>query len=219
MAVTKFTDSKGIWNQAFLHVDLLMEQVSSLHKGWAKPSVSPVQGCALTSSVGFLSILGFFFWGRDHKRGRERQTEVRTFLLVAVFVPWLATPTSMAALEQSRTLGTTHTSYHCCLLHRPGTDTAHCTAWTTHSNSATFSWPTIETCAWQMDRSPTTSHSTGRLCITPVVFIVVPLLLLLLPPLLSLLFLYSSPLSLRCRVYTVLHVSPFPFGGLCFGWN
>lgn len=131
-------------------------------------------------------------------------------------MPWLATPTSMAALEQSRTLGPTHTSYHCCLLHRSGTDTAHCTAWTTHSNSAMFSWPTIETSAWQMDRSPTTSHSTGRLCITPVVLIVVPLLLLL-PPLLSLLFLYSSPLSLRCRVYTVLHVSPFLSEGCALG--
>lgn len=118
----------------------------------------------------------------------------------------------VSALEQSRTLGPEHTSCHCCLLHRPGTDTAHCTAWTTHSNSATFNWPTIETSAWKMDISPTTSHSTGRLCIMPVlVFIVVPLSLLLLPlpPLLSSLVMFSSPLSFLCRVFTEFYVSPF----------
>lgn len=43
-----------------------------------------------------------------------------------------------------------------------------------HSNSATFYWLTIGTGAWESDRSPTTSTSTGRLCITPVV---VPLFL------------------------------------------
>lgn len=75
----------------------------SVHCTKAEPkrSASPVQGCALTSSVGFLSILDlfFFFWGRDPERSRERQTEVRTFLLVAVFVPWLATPSLMASLR------------------------------------------------------------------------------------------------------------------------
>lgn len=80
------------------------------------------------------------------------------------------------ALKHSRTLGPAHTSCHCCLLHRPGTDTAHCTAWTTY-NSATFNWPTIGRGAWQSDWSPTASHSTGRFCITPVVvLVVVPLL-------------------------------------------
>lgn len=101
MVVTKLTERNRIWDKTFLHVDLLMEQVRSLHKGWAKPSVSPVQGCALTSSVGFLSILDPFFFEGETLKGveRDRQTEVRTFLLVAVFVPWLATPSSMASLR------------------------------------------------------------------------------------------------------------------------
>lgn len=192
-----------------------LEEVSSLHKGWAKPGVIWSGGERVGRWGGqmvVLSSLPSFFsqsiaiWGWDFKWSGERETETggqdlnvgRSLCAMAGRNP-LRWPVS--ALEQSRTLGPTHTSCHCCLLHRPGTDTAHCTAWTTHSNSATFHWPTIgKTSAWPIGRSPTASHSTGRLCITPiVVLIVVPLLwwyfsLLLPPPLM--LFQWSSPLSL-----------------------
>lgn len=209
-----------MWNKMFLHVDLTVEEVSSSHKDWARPSISPVQGCALTASVVFLSILDLFLCvcvceGQTLKGvDRDRQKLGPFCWLRSLCHGWPHPPRwPVSTLEQSRTLGPAHTSCHCCLLHRPGTDTAHCTAWTTHRRSATFSWPTIETSAWKMDISPTTSHSTGRLCITPVlVFIVVPLLLLLLlppPSLLSSLFMFLSPLSLLCRVSTVFYVSPF----------
>lgn len=157
-----------------------LEEVSSLHKGWAEPTV-------IWSWVVMLSTLPWSFsqsitvWGRDLigvVRATERERDTHTQRSQPLCHGWPHPPGwPGSAVEQSRTLGPTHTSCHCCLLHRPGTDTAHSTAWTTHSNSATFNWPTIGTGAWQSDKSPTTSHSTGRLCITPsVVFVVVSLL-------------------------------------------
>lgn len=144
-----------------------------------------VQGCRalIASMISFLNPL--LFEGetlngvvRATERERDRQKPGPFCWPQPLCHGWPHPPRwPGSALEQSRTLGPAHTSCHCCLLHRPGTDTAHCTAWTTHSNSAIFNWPTIGTGAWQSDKSPTTSHSTGRLCITPVVvFVVVPLL-------------------------------------------
>lgn len=221
VVVTKWTDSNRIWNKRFLHDDLTMEEVSSLHKGWAKPASVRSRVALSPLPSGFSWAWPFFFFficeGQTLKGVQKDRQKLGPFCwLQSLCRGWPHPPRwPVSALEQSRILGPTHTSCHCCLPHRPGTDTAHCTAWTEHSNSATFNWPTIETSAWKMDISPTTSHSTGRLCITPVlVFIVVPLLLLLLllpppPLLLSSLFMFLSPLSLLCRVYTVFDVSPF----------
>lgn len=60
-------------------------------------------------------------------------------------------------------------------------------------------------------QKPHNKPQYGEVMHPPVlVLIVVPLLLLLLPlPLLSSLFMFSSPLSLLRRVYTVFYVSPF----------
>lgn len=116
------------------------------------------------------------------------------------------------ALKHSRTLGPAHTSCHCCLLHRPGTDTAHCTAWTTY-NSATFNWPTIGRGAWQSDWSPTASHSTGRFCITPVVVLVVVPLLVVVS--------VTAAAAVVCLLFPspVEYNSCFPPRWLCFEWN
>ncbi len=145
-----------------------------------------VQGCRalITSMISFSkmcegeTLSGVVRATQTHtERGREWKKPGPYCWLQPLCHGWPHPPRwPVSALEQSRTLGPAHTSCHCCLLHRPGTDTAHCTAWTTHSNSATFNWATIGTGAWQSDRSPTVSHSTGRLCITHVVFVVVPLL-------------------------------------------
>lgn len=115
----------------------------------------------------------------EHLNGivRKRETEARTFLSVAVFVPWLATPTLMASLHPRAEQDSWTRPHQLPLLPASQIWYRHGALHCMNSNSATFNWPTIETGAWQMDRSPTTSHSTGRLCITPVVvFIVVPLL-------------------------------------------
>lgn len=190
MVVTKSKNRKNKkWNiSACWLVDL--EEVSSLHKGWAKPRVmwSRVCRALITSMISFsvrLLFEGETLNGVVRATQREKETERETERSQDPFCwsqplchGWPRPPGwPGSTLEQSRTLGPAHTSCHCCLLHRPGTDTAHRTAWTTHSNSGTYNWPTIGAGAWQSDRSPTTSHSTGRLYITPVVvFVVVPLL-------------------------------------------
>lgn len=187
MIVTKKKEVKDnrIRNETFLHVDLLIWR-RSVHCTKAEPNpewFGPGLSCSHHLHHLFLNPLPFegeTLNGvvRATHRERERQKPGPYCWSQSLCHGWPHTPRwPVSALEQSRTLGPAHTSCHCCLLHRPGTDTAHCTAWTTHSNSATFNWPTIGTSAWPIDRSPTTSHSTGRLCITPiVVFIVVPLL-------------------------------------------
>lgn len=143
----------------------------------------------------------FFFFEGETLKGveRDRQTEVRTFLLAAVFVPWLATPSSMASLrpraEQDSDPPTPAAIAACytdpvqtrsIALHEPRTAIVPCSAGLL-----------LKQVHDRWTEAPQQATVRGGLCITPVVFIVVPLLLLLLPPppppLLSLLFLYSSP--------------------------
>lgn len=76
----------------------------SVHCTKAEPNPASVRSRVALSPLpsGFSqSLTPFFFFEGEALKGveRDRQTEVRTFLLVAVFVPWLATPSSMASLR------------------------------------------------------------------------------------------------------------------------
>lgn len=107
---------------------------------------------------------------------RAAEPEVRTFLWAAAFVPWLATSTWIARLRPSAEQDSRTRPHQLPLL--PASQTwyrhgaLHCM---NHSNSATSNWPTIEQMHERVT-GPTTSHSTGRLRITPGVVHVVPML-------------------------------------------
>lgn len=193
------------WNSAWRLVDL---EVSTLHKGWAKPTVirSRVGSKLFTlwwsisipsMTVGRVRVKKKEGWGVQGHRGTRT-----CYCWWQPLCHGCSHPTGTSRLRRraEKDSRTCHTN--CCLLHRSGRDTAQCIAWTTHSNSANFSWSTIETGAWQGDRGPTRSHSTGRLNVTPVVMFVVVVVVALAP--VVVVRVLVSPPPLLYRVYSML---------------
>ena len=159
-----------------------LEEVSSLHKGWARPIGDDlVQGCrALITSMIFFSVryclrlrLKMEVWERHRDRGQD------PFCWPQPLCHGWPHPPKMARLhprtEQDSRTPPTPAAIAACF-----TDLVQTRRIALHEPRTAIVPPSTGLLLEQVhesDISPTTSHSTGRLCITPiVVFLVVPLL-------------------------------------------